>query len=70
MKIVRLPLNSYDVQSWFHGIGFRNDNHEGKQDSNGFFHTHTGLFNWIDYRISCHYSGKEFDWVILRKIQL
>ena len=70
MKIVRIPLNSYDVQSWSHGIGFKNENHKGKKDSNGFFHTETGLFRWIDYRITFIYSGKNYDWVILRTVNL
>ena len=71
MKIDRLPLNSYQIQSWNHGIGFKNDNHKGEyKDSNGFFHAETGLFRWIDYRITFIYSGNNFDWVILRKRNL
>jgi hypothetical protein len=70
MKIVKLPHNSYEIQSWFHGIGFKNDNFVGEKDSNGFFHAETGLFKWIDYRISYIYSGAEYDWIILRKISI
>ena len=69
MKIVRLPLNSYDVQVWNHGIGFKNDNYKGEyKDSNGFFHAETGLFKWKNYKITFTYSGKYYDWVIVRGV--
>jgi len=67
MKIVRLPLGSYEIKSWSHGIGFKHKNHDGKKDSNGFFHAETGLFRWVDYSIVHVYSGAQFDWVILRR---
>ena len=66
MEIVRLPKNSYEVVKWNHGIGFRNERHMGMKDSNGFFHSHTGLFRWREYYISHIYQG-ENTWVILRK---
>lgn len=71
MKIVRLPLNSFDIQRWNHGIGFKNacfhhaENY--KKDSNGFLHTETGLFRWKDYMITTVYSGMKYTWVILVK---
>ena len=68
MKIVRLPLNSYDVQVWNHGIGFKNDNYKREyKDSNGFFHAEKGLFKWKNYKITLTYSGKDYDWFILKK---
>jgi hypothetical protein len=69
MKIVKLPLNSYEIQSWFHGIGFKNDKHIGEKDSNGFFHAETGLFRWHHYKITYIYSGANNDWVILKKVK-
>lgn len=66
MKIVKLPLDSYEIQCWNHGIGYKNDNLDGKRDSNGFLHTQTGLFLWYNYKITHVYCGLNYIWVILR----
>lgn len=70
MQIVKLPVGSYDIQRWNHGIGFKNQRtFSFMKDSNGFLHTETGLFRWKNYEISHVYEGNSNTWVILKKKQ-
>jgi hypothetical protein len=66
MKIVKLPLDSYEIQVWNHGIGYKNDSLDGERDSNGFLHTQTGLFLWYNYKITHVYYGVNYIWVIFK----
>lgn len=73
MQIVKLPVNSYDIQRWNHGIGFKNDSflisEMYMKDSNEFYHAYTGLFRWKYFEISHVYQGISNTWVILKKKQ-
>lgn len=51
LKAVYVPKGAYDIQVWNHGIGFRHDDYDGMKDSNGFYHTETGLFKWSEFKI-------------------
>ena len=66
-KIVKLPIGSYDIQVWNHGIGFKHNSYQGETDTNGFYHTHTGLGRWCDYEIISIKTEKDYIVVELTK---
>lgn len=49
---VEVPIDATEVQVWNHGIGFKAESIKRlPDDTNGFFHLHTGLGRWSGYEI-------------------
>lgn len=49
---VEVPLDATNINVWNHGIGFKAKRIErDPDDSNGYFHLHTGLGRWRDFVI-------------------
>ena len=49
---VEVPRDATEVQVWNHGIGFKAKSIKREpDDTNGFFHLHTGLGRWRDFEL-------------------
>lgn len=49
---VEVPSDATEIQTWNHGIGFKTKIIDRKpDDTNGFYHTETGLFRWKNWKI-------------------
>lgn len=49
---VEVPKDATQIQVWNHGIGFKAESIKSRaEDTNGFFHLHTGLGRWYGFKI-------------------
>lgn len=59
---VEVPSDATEIQTWNHGIGFKTNMLDRKpDDSNGFYHTETGLFKMKGFKILGEVTEDEVD---------
>lgn len=58
---VEVPSDATEIQTWNHGIGFKTNMLDRKpDDSNGFYHTETGLFKMKGFKILGEVTEDDF----------